>query len=80
VKDAANNTVTSATDSIDLVFTSSTGGTSHGTSLTSATPQAASAGCASFNLRSTMTKATDLYTANDLSRSVTNASASITTN
>jgi hypothetical protein len=80
VKDAANNTVTGATDSIDLVFTSSTGGTAHGTSLATSTPQVASAGCATFILRSTTTMATDTYTANDLSRSIPAASVSITTN
>jgi hypothetical protein len=72
--------VTGATDSIDLVFTSSTGGTAHGTSLVSATPQASTNGCAAFILRSTTTMATDSYTANDLSRSITNAAVTITTN
>ena len=80
VKDAANNTVTGATDSIDLVFTSSTGGAAHGTSLVSATPQASISGCASFAVRSTTTMATDTYTANDLSRSITSATVTVTTN
>ena len=80
VKDAANNTVSGASDSIDLVFTSSTGGTNHGTSLATATPQAASGGCASFIARSTTTAATDTYTANDLSRSIPSATVTVTTN
>jgi len=80
VKDAANNTVTGATDSIDLVFTSSTGGTAHGTTLISTTPQASSGGCATFTVRSTTTMATDTYTANDLSRSIPSASVTVTTN
>ena len=79
VKDAANNTVTSATDSIELVFTSSTGGSAHGTTLVSSSPQIASAGCASFFVKSTTTAATDTYTANDLSRSITSTTVSITT-
>ena len=80
VKDAANNTVTSAGDSIDLAFTSSTGGTSHGTTLVSSSPQSASAGCATFFVKSTTTMATDTYTANDLSRTITSATVTITTN
>src|SRR5205823_12850437 len=53
LKDAAGNTVTSATDSINLAFASSTGGTSHATTLASSTPQAMTGGCAGFVLRST---------------------------
>jgi len=80
VKDAANNTVTGVSDSIDLVFTSSTGGTAHGTTLISSTPQAATAGCASFIVRSTTTMATDTYTASDLSRSIPSVTVTVTTN
>ena len=79
VKDAANG-VTSATDSINLVFTSSTGGASHGTSPVTATPQAATNRCAAFAVRSTTPTATDTYTATDLSRSITGTTATITTN
>ncbi|HEX9494531.1 MAG TPA: hypothetical protein VGA38_02085 [Candidatus Limnocylindria bacterium] len=80
VKDAANNTVTSATDSINLVFVSSTGGASHGTTLSSSTPQSASNGCALFIVTSTTTMATDTYTANDLTRSITSSTVTVTTN
>ena len=81
VKDAANNTVTGASDSIDLMFTSSTGGTAHGTTLLTSTPQVANGGCASFIVRSTTNPpATDTYTATDLSRSIPTASVSVTTN
>ncbi len=80
VKDAANNTVTAANDSIDLSFSSSTGGTNHGTTLLSSSPQIASAGCASFFVRSTTTMATDTYIASDLSRTLPTASVTVTTN
>ena len=80
VKDAANNTVTSVTDSIDLAFSSSTGGSSHGTTLLTASPQSTSGGCATFIVRSTTTMATDTYNATDLSRTLPTASVSITTN
>ncbi|HEV2011929.1 MAG TPA: hypothetical protein VGS17_12980 [Candidatus Limnocylindria bacterium] len=80
VKDAANNTVPGATDSIDLAFTSSTGGTAHATTLVSFSPQVANAGCAAFIVRSTVTMATDTYTANDLTRTVPSVQVTITTN
>ena len=81
VKDAGNNTVTNATDSINLVLTSSTGGASHATTLTTSSPQPASGGCAAFVARSTTNPpATDTYTATDLSRSLTSTTATVTTN
>jgi hypothetical protein len=81
VKDAGNNTVTSASDSINLGFTSSTGGAAHATTLISSSPQVTSAGCATFMAQSTTNPpATDTYTATDLSRSITSATVTITTN
>ena len=81
LKDAAGNTVTSATDSINLAFVSSTGGAAHATTLQSSNPQVLTGGCVGFVVRSTTNPAaTDTYTATDLSRSVTSASATITTN
>ncbi len=81
LKDAAGNTVTSATDSINLVFSSSTGGASHATTLTSSTPQVMSGGCVGFAVRSTTNApATDTYTATDLSRSLPTVNANVTTN
>ena len=81
VKDASNNTVTSATDSIQLVFTSSTGGAAHATTLTSSSPQIASNGCAAFFVQSTTNPpATDTYTANDVTRSITSTTVTVTTN
>jgi hypothetical protein len=80
VKDAANNTVTTVTDSIDLAFSSSTGGSSHGTTLLTTSPQTTSSGCATFIVRSTTTMATDTYNATDLSRTLPTASVTVTTN
>jgi len=80
LKDGANNTVTSATDSINLAFTSSTGGTAHGTTLLSASPQSAVSGCATFDVRSTTTMATDTYTASDNSRTLPSVQVTVTTN
>ena len=81
LKDAAGNTVTSANDSINLAFASSTGGTSHATTLASPTPQTMTGGCAGFVLKSTTNPpATDTWTATDLSRSLPSVSTTITTN
>ena len=81
IKDAAGNTVTSANDSINLVFSSSTGGASHATTLTGSTPQVMTGGCVGFGVKSTTNPpATDTYTATDLSRSIPTVNASITTN
>ena len=81
LKDAGGNTVTTATDTISLLFSSSTGGTNHATVLVTSSPQTMSAGCVPFVVRSTMNPpATDTYTATDLSRVVPNVNATITTN
>ena len=80
VKDASNNTVTTVTDSIDLAFTSSTGGAAHATALQTSSPQVTSGGCASFVVQSTSNPpATDTYTATDLSRAITSATVTVTT-
>ena len=80
VKDASNNTITSSSDSLRLVFTASTGGTVHATTLVSTSPQSAIGGCASFIVKSTTNPvATDTYTADDLSASFASVTVSITT-
>ena len=80
VKDAANNTVTGATDSINLTFTSSTGGAAHATTGPDLTPKTTSGGCVGFVVTSTTNPpATDTYTASDLSRSLPSATVTITT-
>ena len=80
LKDAANNTVTNVTDSIDLTFTSSTGGAAHATNLQTSSPQLTSAGCASFVVQATLNPpATDTYTANDLSRALPSVTVTVTT-
>jgi hypothetical protein len=80
VKDAGNNTVTGVTDSINLAFTSSTGGAAHATTGPDATPKLTTNGCASFTVQSTTNpSATDTYTATDQSRAITNATVTVTT-
>jgi hypothetical protein len=81
LKDAGGNTVTTATDAISLLFTSSTGGANHATTRVTSSPQTMSGGCAPFVVQSTMNPpATDTYTASDLTRVVPNVNATITTN
>ncbi len=80
VKDAGGNTVSTANDSISLVFSSSTGGTARATSGPDSTPKTASGGCAAFTVTSTTNPAaTDTYTATDTSRTVTGTSATVST-
>ena len=81
VKDAAGNTVTTANDSISLVFTSTTGvASARATSGPDSSPKTASGGCAAFTVTSTTNPAaTDTYTATDTSRTVTGTTAAVTT-
>jgi hypothetical protein len=72
--------VTSASDSINLTFSSSTGGAAHATTGPDLTPKVTSGGCASFLVQSTTNPpATDTYTATDLSRSLPAATVTVTT-
>jgi hypothetical protein len=81
LKDAAGNTVTTANDSINLVFSSSTGGTAHGTTGPDSSPKVLSGGCVGFVVRSTTNApATDTYTATDLTRTLPSVNATVTTN
>jgi hypothetical protein len=80
VRDAGGNAVTTVSDSINLLFTSSTGGASHATTLLTASPQVTSNGCALFVVQSTTNPpATDTYTATNLSRVLPSVTVTVTT-
>lgn len=81
VKDAAGNAVSTANDSISLVFGSTTGGSAgRATTGPDSSPKTASGGCAAFTVTSTTNPAaTDTYTATDTSRTVTGTSAVVST-